>query len=249
MNTPRFRTGAVQTIAAIALLALFIHFGNWQAGKAQRGRDMQAQLDARSHDVAMNISSAALDPEADRLRRVAVRGRYVAEYQILLDNQIHAGRAGYHVLTPLRIEGTQDLIYVNRGWVPAAADRATLPAVPPPVGPLEVRGELVAPPKPRWLAHAPPSGASWPALWQAVEVPEIQSRVAERIAPLFVLLDADLPGGYERQWTRPDSRVGMHQSYAYQWYGLAALVLIIYVASGLRRAAKEAAVRQERDSG
>lgn len=233
----RLKVGFVESIAAACVIAVFVHLGNWQAGKASRQRELQAQLDQRSHESFLSVGSAALDPVADVFRPVTVRGQYLPEYQILLDNQVLGDRAGYHVLTPLRIEATSDLIVVNRGWVPASPSRNTVPALSVPTGPVEIRGELVTPPKPRYLAQAPPQalGKPWPTLWQAVDVKDLESRLQQRVAPLFVQLDPNASGGYERRWPRLDARVGMHQSYAYQWYGLAILVGVIYGVTAYRR--------------
>lgn len=241
MRVRAFRTGTVQTLATILLVALFVHFGNWQGGKAERQREIQSQFDSREHEPAITLlAGASLDPAAQQFRRVIVRGRYVPEFQVLLDNQIQGERAGYHVLTPLRIADSDDLIYVNRGWIPASANRAELPDVPPPAEAVEISGDLIAPPKPRWLA-APPivsAGSPWPKLWQSFEIADIQSRVPGRVAALVVRLDERATGGYERQWTRFDSRVGMHQSYAYQWYGLSLLVIVLYLVAGFRAGAR-----------
>lgn len=233
----RLKIGVIESIAAACVVALFVHLGNWQGGKAARQLELQAQLDHRSHDSLLSVASAALDPVTDEFRAATVRGLYLPEFQVLLDNQVMGDRAGYHVLTPLRIDGTSDLIVVNRGWVPASPSRDNLPVLPAPPGRVEIRGELVTPPKPRYLATAPvqEGGQPWPMLWQAVEVRELESRLKQRVAPLFIQLDRDAPGGFERQWARLDSRVGMHLSYAYQWYGLAVLVAVIYALSTIRR--------------
>jgi len=58
-----------------------------------------------------------------------MRGAYVAAPQFLLDNMLHDGVAGYHVLTVLRVEGSTRKMIVNRGWVGSGSDRRTLPDV------------------------------------------------------------------------------------------------------------------------
>ena len=237
MSRLRFRTGIAESLALVACVVLFVHLGNWQWGKAQRQSERQAQIEARGHDAALLVSNAAIDPDNDAFRSVIVRGRYVAAYQILLDNQVHGERAGYHVLTPLRIGDGQDLIYVNRGWVAANADRAKLPDVAPPADTIEIAGTLVAPPKPRWLAAPPPNvpNQPWPPVWQSFDIGDLRGRTSDRIAPLIVQLDPKSQGGYDRSWPRLDSRVAMHLSYAYQWYGLSALAVLIYLIAGVRR--------------
>ena len=40
-------------------------------------------------------------------------GNYDKRYQVLLDNQVDNTVVGYHVLTPLQIEGAKEYILVN----------------------------------------------------------------------------------------------------------------------------------------
>ena len=80
------------------------------------------------------------------------RGVFVPERTVLLDNKVRHHRAGYEVVTPLRLNGVH--VLVNRGWVEAGRTRADLPQVPVPGG--EVRVEGVA------LARLPHHAREWP---------------------------------------------------------------------------------------
>src|SRR5690606_9125464 len=64
-----------------------------------------------------------------RYRKVAATGRYVPDRQILLDNVVRDGMAGYYVLTPFAPDGGGPWVIVNRGWVRADFDRSVLPDV------------------------------------------------------------------------------------------------------------------------
>lgn len=43
---------------------------------------------------------------------------------------MQAGRAGYHVIAPLRMEGSDAVVLVNRGWIELGSDRNVLPEPP-----------------------------------------------------------------------------------------------------------------------
>lgn len=234
---PQFLARLVPALGTAVLVALFIHLGLWQAGKAERQRTAQAQYEARQRADPLELTDASLDPQDARLRRAIVRGHFDAAHQVLLDNQVQDERAGFHVITPLRISGSGDVVMVNRGWIPAPMDRRIVPAAPLPVGAQVVTGELVAPPKPRWLsssgaAHAADGG--WPAIWQALDLNALEARTGYRVAPLILRLSPDAAGGFVRRWPAFDGRAAMHQGYAYQWFGLAALVAGIFLISCLR---------------
>src|SRR5436305_11852143 len=96
----RPRTSAV-ALAAIAC-AGFVLLGNWQARRAEEKRTLAAEF-----DQALRSPPIALAPGVDTARlihkHVAARGRFVAEHTVLLDNKLRGGRAGYEVVTPLRL--------------------------------------------------------------------------------------------------------------------------------------------------
>ena len=51
----------------------------------------------------------------------------------------------------------------------------------------------------------------------------------------LVLLDADQPDGYLRQWQPPGFPPLRHTAYAVQWFGLALALGIIYLVTNVRR--------------
>ena len=54
---------------------------------------------------------------------------------------MHAGRAGYHVVTPL-VLGDGRVVLVNRGFVPAGPTRDVLPSASPQSGDVRIRGRI-----------------------------------------------------------------------------------------------------------
>jgi len=116
-------------LVAAILAAGFVALGFWQWNKYATRTTLQAELDERSHGAVVTLPGAPVDAESLRFRPVAVIGEFDAAHQILLDNRVDAqtARAVYHVLTPLRIAGSELAVLVNRGWIAAAPDRR-LPA-------------------------------------------------------------------------------------------------------------------------
>jgi cytochrome oxidase assembly protein ShyY1 len=118
-------------VGALLLAALgFAALGRWQIERAEFNRAI----------ATLFTDAAALPPleqpvseaEPFRYRPMRLRGHYVPESQVLLDNMTSHGVAGYQVLTPFRIVDHIDganLVLVNRGWVPAPPDRTELPDI------------------------------------------------------------------------------------------------------------------------
>src|SRR5207244_3970484 len=74
-------------------------------------------------------------------------GEYDAAHQLFIDNKVHAGRPGFHVVAPLRLAASSRYVLVDRGWIAQGARRSDLPVVPPPEGNVPVIGRVTLPPQ------------------------------------------------------------------------------------------------------
>src|SRR3989440_13046495 len=149
-----FRPGIAPGCAAAAFIALAISLGNWQAQRAEEKLELGRRLDEGAKGPVLSVSSARLDASVLERRRVSARGRFVARAVLLLDNKVLHGAAGYHVLTPLKLEGSEDLhVLVNRGWI-AAGERSAQPAGPTPETVQTLEGIAVTPSR-RFFQLAP----------------------------------------------------------------------------------------------
>jgi surfeit locus 1 family protein len=233
----QLRAGLWPTLATLALLPVMIGLGMWQLDRAEQKLRLQAEYDHRQLQPAVQLMSVLENPEALRFRRVLARGRYEPEFQILIDNRVHRGQAGYHVLTPLRLEDGSVRVLVNRGWVPLGRDRAVLPAIEVPPGPVEVTGLAAVPSTQGFhLGDAKPPGEGWQPVWQYLDLDSYRGSVAFPLQPFVVLLDPDSPGGgYVRQWARLDAGIATHQGYAFQWFSLAVALAAIYILLNTRK--------------
>src|SRR5262245_30000219 len=200
------KAGTVRTLVAVvgllALTALFASLGFWQLGRAETSRATIAQFASGTEDEPLASLPLTLDDEL-RFRRVEIDGEYVAQPQFLLDNMLHEGAAGYHVLTALRVRGTDQRVLVNRGWVPSG-DRAVLPDVGVDAGARTVSGRLERLPRPGMRLGEQTLGPG-----DAVVVLEYPTaaELAQRLgAPVFdyeLLLEPTADDGYVRDWKAP----------------------------------------------
>lgn len=221
------RVAILGGLLQLLLIPAFVSLGLWQWHKAESKTALQTSFDTRSQDAAIAMPTTPAEIEALRHRRVILRGHFDAEKQVLIDNRLHRERAGYHVITPLRLEGSAMHVLVNRGWLAAPADRSRQPEAPVPIGKVELTGIAVLPASRFFnLAAQPTSG--WQPVWQNLDLDRFRSVVAYPLQPLIVQLDAQSPGGFVREWPRPDERADRHRSYALQWFGFAVASLGIW---------------------
>jgi surfeit locus 1 family protein len=247
MNAPdlssrRFRPRALPTLATVVGIALFVTAGHWQQGRMEQKEALRAQFDAANANAPSPLPPETVDWSAWRYRPVAVDGTFDAARQILVDNKIEEGRAGYHVVTPLVLADGRAVL-VDRGWIAAGETRAQLPSATPPAGPVTVHGRVNIPAA-RYveLAHAAPAGGVWqnldPARFAAVTGLAVLPIVVEQTAPLVG------PGASDklvRNWPAPDFGIEKHRIYMMQWYLFAATAAGLWLFLNLRRPREERA--------
>jgi surfeit locus 1 family protein len=224
-----FAPAWLTTAVTVALCIVFVGLGRWQW---QRGNIRQAQWDAfaRGSGAARVLGSADIR-SVPRFQRITVTGRFDAQHQFLLDNRTHAGRAGYEVLTPFELADGRELM-IDRGWVAFTGYRAVLPDIH--LGALEqltLTGRVVdvAPGGLAFGRVPPDSGPSWPKVTSYPTMAQLGTALGRSVEPRIVLLDSGQPNGYVREWQAPGLPPLRHWSYAIQWWGFAAALLVIWV--------------------
>lgn len=231
-----FAPRAWAVLVTIVMLTACVALGWWQLDRA---REKQALVDAfeRGGTGTVPLTVASVD-DLPRYQRVSVTGRYESQRQILLDAMPSStGQAGYRVLTPLRRADGGTLLLVDRGWVPMGLDRSRLPDISVSGAPRTVHGRLDQLPVPglRVGAARAPGASGWPLVLLFPVVTDLETALGEPVEARIVLLDAKDPEGYERAW-RPSLAVPpeRHLGYAIQWFALALVALVAFVATGLQ---------------
>ena len=203
--------------------------GNWQAGRAAEKQALRDALERSLRAPPLELPATPVAADAYVLKRVAARGRFVDQHTVYLDNKLRRGRAGYEVVTPLRLDGMH--VLVNRGWVPAGATRDALPEIRTPKGEVRIEGLALAR-LPRVLEPGPPVSGK---VRLNVDLGAFESETGMRLQPLVIEQHSPAPDGLVREWPRPDAGIEKHQSYALQWYGLAALAVLLFLGFSFRR--------------
>ena len=209
------RLHAVPLVAGLVVSLLGVQLGNWQLRRAEEKTRLGERVTA--------LASVPVTPLAGQApiewQRVSLSGQWLPQGAIFLDNRMHRGRPGYHVLTPLRLAANGEMILVNRGWVGAAADRSRLPELAAAAGEAIVEGVVRHPEdKPFTLARQAGAGR----LWQVLDLPAYRQAFGLPVADYVVDQTGAAADGLVRDWPRPEAGVDRHHGYALQWYGLAA---------------------------
>jgi len=201
---PRWWAAALAAAGCAAGIAL----GNWQLDRA----------------AAKRATAAAQVP-------LKLRGELLVRHTLYLQNRPHHGKPGYYVVQPLRQADGRSVL-VLRGWSAVNA----LPPAP--------RGEVILEGVRReglprvYEVGTPDAGASRAvgnvrqnmtldeyAAWSGLT---LEPYVIEQRSGLVVIQPPAPPDSLARDWPRAESGADKNDAYALQWYGLAALSLVLF---------------------
>lgn len=224
------------TLAALIAFAACVSLGRWQLSRAAQKEALQAAIDTQKNYPPLDMSAflAIEDVASEMHRRVRLRGLWLADQTVWLDNRQLHGTPGFYMLTPLALEGSQQTLMVQRGWVRRDfADRARLPAIVTPSGIVEVTGQI-APPPARLLELGKQAAQDAPPRSSPIRQNlALEAFASESGLPLRTDMTLLQTGGasenLQRDWPAPTLGVAKHHGYAFQWFGLALLVAILYV--------------------
>ena len=236
----RFQPSWRASLLLALFLPLFTGLGFWQLQRAGEKAALNALREARAQEAPIRLGSESPETLDDfRYHPVEATGEYDPAHQFLLDNQLEGSTPGYHVLTPLKLAGSDQAVLINRGWAPLGPSRTILPALaPPPAGQVRVSGTLDRFHRVGFrLQGAEIPAPGWPSLVQLPEPEALAERLGYPLLPYQVLLDPSAVGGFSRHWRETPLDPGKNQGYALQWFLFAACAVLLFLRHGLTRKA------------
>jgi surfeit locus 1 family protein len=222
------------TLAAVVSLGIFLSLGRWQW---HRGEAKQPVWEEYGRNIAAEPLGSRSFDSIPRFGRISLSGTFIHNQQFLLDNRSHQGRPGWEVLTPLALDDGR-MILVNRGWIPFSGDRTRLPYPMLPAGERwSISGRIDELPSAGLaMGHAAPQpGKTWLKVTSFPTQAELEASIGRKIDRRILLMDPDAPDGFVREWKPPGLDPSRHFSYAIQWWGFAAVLLVLYFGLNFRK--------------
>jgi surfeit locus 1 family protein len=236
MPNLRFKPSLWPTLAALAGIVLTLALGNWQLNRGGEKSALAQRIMAANRDALIALPATTIRSEDVAWRRVEVRGRFEPKYAVFIDNRVLHGVVGYHVVMPLRIGESERYVLVNRGWVAATDTRAQLPQITTASEAVTVVGLATLPSK-RYLELS--NTVAEGKVWENLTLERYRAAVPIAIQPVVIEQENDLGDGLKREWGAPDLGIEKHYGYAFQWFALAAAILIFYLFSHVRKRAQQ----------
>ena len=212
---------------------LFTALGVWQLERADYKESVQLKFEQRLRDPYQELETGT-DLDEIEFRKLIVNGVYDNTRNILIDNQIHEGKAGYHVLTPLQLTDSDTIILVNRGWAEWGVTRDSLPLIAA-ARDGDVAGIANFPTEPAMRLGGIELSERWPQLLRYIDIEAMQGRFSGRLMPVVLWLAPEREGYFVRDWNPVWMRPEKSRAYATQWFAFALLVLVFFVILNLRK--------------
>jgi surfeit locus 1 family protein len=235
----RFQPRLVTTLAAAAGIVATLALANWQLNRAHEKEARAERLEVLARDAPVALGADEVRVADVEWRKVVARGRFEPRHAVFIDNRIHRGVAGYHVVMPLELgrarDGSGRYVLVNRGWIAGSPERGNAPKVITPAGTVQITGTAVVPTK-RFLELSP--DVTEGNVWQNLTLERYRAAVPIAVQPVVIQQESTLDDGLVREWDAPNLGVDKHYGYAFQWFALGATLLVFYLVTHVRRVAR-----------
>ena len=211
--------------AALVGIAVTLALGRWQLDRAQQKLDLQAAMDQQGGKAIVVAETLRRNAPSKELwyQPAQLVGHWLPEHTVFLDNRQMNAKVGYFVVTPLALNGG-GIILVQRGWAPRNfVDRNRLPEVTTPVGEVQVVGRIAPAPGKLYEFGSTAQGP----IRQNIDLTDFATQTGLTILPLTLQQRGASTEGLLRDWAPVNLGVDKHYGYAFQWFGIAALLSIL----------------------
>lgn len=226
----RFTPRLGMSLLAVLAILLFTRLGFWQLQRANEKKQMLSAHQQLAKEAP--ILWGATDKLPQQYQPLKMSGHYLPAI-LLLDNQHYQHQFGYQVISPLLLTNDR-VVLIDRGWIAGDVSRQILPIINRPNGAVDIVGSAYYPSSKNWL------------LGQMIEKEEADVTVIElvdpkligqflhkSVYPFIIRLDKHADHGFVREWAIVSMPPERHYAYALQWFAMALVILIIFIALNL----------------
>ncbi|VAW07474.1 Cytochrome oxidase biogenesis protein Surf1, facilitates heme A insertion [hydrothermal vent metagenome] len=221
----------------IIMVIILCFLGNWQVERLNWKLDLTQKLETRYDLPPVPIPATVKDTDAWLYRHVSVSGRFLHMREMPLYSIGPTGRPGYDLFTPLLISGDNGAgkyVIVNRGWVPENLKEQVSRPETIKSGQVHVTGVL----RKSWARERfAPENDPVHNLWFFGDIKAMsEAQHMTDVFPMFLYADKSLTDGEYPIGGRTRLKlINNHLDYAMTWYGLAIVLVIIYLIFSLQK--------------
>ena len=216
-------------IATIAGVFFLSSLGVWQLQRAEEKKQIHLENESRKNSAPQTFSFPITDPASLRFQRIRVQGRFISNKQFVLDNRYLDHQVGFNILTPFKLDNSDKVVLVDRGWLPLKGPREKLPIIDVDENLRTLVGTVYVPYGKAFSLGEIDNSISWPRLIQYLDFKELSIRLEHELLPLSLRMEANQADTYKAQWVVYASSPKRNLGYAFQWFAMALALLVIFI--------------------
>lgn len=230
----RFRPTFWATVVFLPVFGLLIGLGTWQVQRLDWKNNLIETRTARISAPALNIAAAraATTPESIEYRAITLSGTLRNEYGFRLLNRLYNDTQGAHLVVPMVLDDGQGTIMIDRGWIP----RGTVADLPEgTVERVTLNGYLRAyTERGAFLPENEPAANNW---FHMNETEMLATAGLSDGVGFYVEAgpESSPPGAFPAGAVPDVNLRNPHLQYAGTWYGVAGVLLVIFIVFHWRR--------------
>lgn len=189
----QFRFSLKVCLVCGLLIVAMLSASRWQWSKHLEKQVLIQTLKNTLHSPIVPLATLltpSRDWNAEEWRRVSLQGTLDFEHEFIVHrNRGKEDRAGFHVVTPLKITGTDTYILLDRGFIPLGREARETRKQYQKSSEFTGFGLIKRSNKPKLFSPRDPPvgpGKPWADLWKRVHIPAIQKQLPYPILPIYV---------------------------------------------------------------
>lgn len=210
-------------------VAVLLYLGIWQIERLQWKEELMQQYEAAKLQPPMQFESIGHNELPNKMyQKVIARGEFIHQHEVHLGGQRWFGKTGYHILTPLKLAGSEEnYVLVNRGWIPFELKEQEKRTTPLPEGIVEIQGVIRFPKEPRFFT---PENHPEKNFWFSTDLKAMQQFTGLPLMPAIIEQTAESPDIDRFPIPSTGERVfrNDHLGYAITWFSLAIAAMVIF---------------------
>lgn len=229
-HTYQFTLAKGFLLLCVFFFVLCCSLGVWQLHRYAFKKQLVTAYTERLQQAPIDFATIDKNQIA-AFQPVFVHGEYVNSESILIQNRVYNNKIGYEVLTPFQMQD-QSWVWVDRGWVET-------PMIPMVQGKQRIQGYIKLNNEYQFiLGNNILEPNKKPLIIQKIDWNELQQFIQHPFYPFVLRLDESQPGSLVREWIISASTPERHMAYAIQWFVMALVLLVAYIAFSCQRMGK-----------
>lgn len=234
-ETYSIKLNKVFMLLCLFFFGLFCMLGVWQLHRFHYKQVLLSTYQNRLNALPKPLVLLSGSLNDIQFQPIAADGHFVNELTMFIQNRIYQGKAGFEVLTPLRVSGENKLLLIDRGWVQKPEGQA-LPQIIPQKEKQHIVGYIKRVDEYQFiLGKNILEPVTYPLVMQKIDLNEIGRLMNQTFYPFVVRLDPAAQNGFVRDWVISATPPERHRMYAIQWFSLALVILIAYLGFSVER--------------